>query len=65
LLHQAHVYAGDGLAKAMATDSVLQPLKLSDPAVGGVVAFPESLRVREPALSGRKVVLNSYLKTKG
>ncbi len=48
LLHQAHVYAGDVYAQAVPTDTVLQPLKLSDAEIDDVVAFLESLSERVP-----------------
>jgi cytochrome c peroxidase len=65
LLHQAHVYAGDVFAEAVPTDTVLQPLKLSERDISDVVAFLESLSERAPLTAGRRKVLNNCLKTKG
>jgi cytochrome c peroxidase len=65
LLHQAHVYAGDVFAQAVPTDSVLQPLKLSEPEIGDVVAFLESLSARSVPKIERQGVLKTCLKTKG
>ncbi len=48
LLHQAHIYAGDVTAEAVPTDTVLQPLNLSDSQISDVVAFLESLSERVP-----------------
>lgn len=42
-LHQAHVYAGEVFAEAVPTDTVLQPLKLSESEISDMVAFLESL----------------------
>ena len=42
-LHVAHIYAGDVMAEAVPIDTVLQPLKLSEPGISDVVAFLESL----------------------
>ena len=65
LLHQAHVYAGDVFAEAVPTDTVLQPLKLSEREISDVVAFLESLSARAPAKPGRNGILNNCFKTKG
>lgn len=64
LLHQAHVYAGDGFAAAVPTDAVLQPLKLSEQEVSDVVAFLESLSERAPLPFKRQAGINNCLKTK-
>lgn len=52
-LHQAHVYAGDVFAEAVPTDTVLQPLKLSDAEVSDVVAFLETLTERNARFTRR------------
>ena len=49
LLHQAHIYAGDVFAEAVPTDTVLQPLNLSEREIDDVVAFLESLSEKKPA----------------
>ncbi len=56
LLHQAHIYAGDVMAEAVPTDTVLQPLKLSESEISDVVAFLESLTERKPSFTRRPVV---------
>jgi cytochrome c peroxidase len=56
LLHQAHIYAGDVMAEAVPTDTVLQPLKLSESEISEVVAFLESLTERKPGFTRRSVV---------
>ena len=61
LLHQAHIYAGDVMAEAVPTDSVLRPLKLSDQEIGDVVAFLETLSERAPVKFQRRVVKNKCL----
>ncbi len=48
MLHLAHIYAGDVMAEAVPTDTVLQPLKLSEPEISDMVAFLESLTERKP-----------------
>jgi len=55
LLHQAHIYAGDVMAEAVPTDTVLQPLKLSEQEISDVVAFLESLTERKPGFVRRPV----------
>ena len=55
LLHQAHVYAGDVFAEAVPTDSMLQPLKLSEQEISDVVAFLESLTERKSGFVRRAV----------
>ena len=56
LLHQAHIYAGDVYAEAVPTDTVLQPLKLSEQEISDVVAFLESLNQRAAAKFQRRPV---------
>ena len=65
LLHQAHVYAGDVFAEAVPSDTVLRPLRLSEPEISDVVAFLESLSERAPVQFTRKAVTNSCFKSKG
>jgi cytochrome c peroxidase len=65
LLHQAHIYAGDVFAAAVPTDTVLQPLKLSEQEINDLVAFLETLNERAPVKFVRRAVINSCLKTKG
>ncbi len=55
MLHLAHIYAGDVMAEAVPTDTVLQPLKLSEPEINDVVAFLESLTERKPGFARRPV----------
>ena len=64
-LHQAHVYAGDVFAEAVPTDTVLQPLKLSEQEISDVVAFLESLNERVPVKFTHKAVKNNCLKARG
>ncbi len=61
LLHQAHVYAGDVVAEAIPSDSVLQPLKLNDREISDVVAFLETLTERTPLKYQRRRVSNKCL----
>ena len=56
LLHQAHVYAGDVYAEAVPTDTVLQPLKLSEREINDVVAFLTSLNERSRQTFKRRAV---------
>ncbi|MEQ1773612.1 MAG: cytochrome c peroxidase [Burkholderiales bacterium] len=56
LLHQAHIYAGDVMAEAVPTDTVLQPLKLSEPEISDIVAFLGSLTERKPGFKRRPAV---------
>jgi cytochrome c peroxidase len=65
LLHQAHVYAGDVFAEAVPTDTVLQPLHLSEQEISDLVVFLESLSERAPARFERTAVSKSCLKSKG
>jgi cytochrome c peroxidase len=65
LLHQAHIYAGDVFAQAVPTDTVLQPLNLSEQEINDVVAFLESLSERAPVKFARRAAINNCLKTKG
>ena len=57
LLHQAHVYAGDVYAQAVPTDTVLQPLKLSEREIDDVVAFLTSLNERSRQTFQRRAAL--------
>jgi cytochrome c peroxidase len=54
LLHVAHVYAGDVVAEAVPTDTVLKPLKLSEQEISDVVAFLESLTERKPGFTRKR-----------
>lgn len=49
-LHVAHVYLGDidGLNESPPTDTLLQPLKLSEQEINDVVAFLDTLNERQP-----------------
>jgi cytochrome c peroxidase len=53
LLHQAHIYAGDVMAEAVPTDTVLRPLKLSEQEISDVVAFLETLTEHKPGFTRR------------
>jgi cytochrome c peroxidase len=64
-LHQAHIYAGDVYAQAVPTDTVLQPLKLSEQEINDVVAFLESLSERVPVKFTPQAYKNNCLKSKG
>ncbi len=64
-LHLAHVYAGDVFAEAVPTDTVLQPLKLSEQEISDVVAFLESLNERAPARFALQPLKNNCLKSIG
>ncbi len=61
LLHQAHIYAGDVMPDAVPTDTVLQPLKLSETEISDLVAFLESLSERVPARFQRQASKNKCL----
>jgi cytochrome c peroxidase len=61
LLHQAHIYAGDVMAEAVPTDTVLQALHLSEREIDDLVAFLESLNERAPVKFQRKVNSNKCL----
>ena len=61
LLHQAHIYAGDVMPEAVPTDTVLQPLKLSEQEINDVVAFLESLTDRAALKFQRRAVINKCL----
>jgi cytochrome c peroxidase len=65
LLHQAHVYAGDVFAEAVPTDTVLQPLRLSEQEINDVVAFLESLSERAALKFTPGLRKNNCLKSKG
>lgn len=64
-LHQAHIYAGDVYAQAVPTDTVLQPLKLSEQEINDVVAFLESLSERVAVKFTPRTYKNNCLKSKG
>lgn len=64
-LHQAHVYAGDVFAEAVASDAVLQPLRLNEQDISDLVAFLESLSERATPRAPSRDILNSCFKTKG
>ena len=55
LLHVAHIYAGDVMAEAVPTDTVLQPLKLNEREINDVVAFLESLTARRQTFARKPV----------
>lgn len=61
LLHQAHIYAGDVYAEAVPTDTVLQPLRLSEQEMRDMVAFLESLSERAPQPFQQRAILNNCL----